>query len=571
MTRMLAVVFMMACTCAYCVRCTAFDKDSFEHRLSMTYSEIYCTNGSEVAFKMIDFPERFYLEKTGNLADRPRYARAGESFVLKCGDVLRIDNKNTQWVSEIVVTNKVEIRTPGVGQGDFGKSNGPFLMVRLFKHAYWHEKSVKNYRSAVIDPTSGRFYDQERMSFGDMKFPFQALWKDWRDYRENFDDTPQVDQVLRLRTFAHIDRNRLNREDSMLHRLFQKYCLTLTNSVPCVVLYQIKKTKEGSVSYLARVVVKDGSVKVLGTAQYRSSGINSPDIIDIFDEEGVLQWSCYFDKTGGGKYYKYGKSGEVLQFVELDGDGGELPPDKRILKNEIMVTPENRPSFMAVMQSSVRPLSEAWKNRNYVVAVELMAPLEKSDSKTKDRLREYSRKQREKIVEQNRERCANGLPDMTENEQRLFQRAEAWEGHRIWCERMRHETTGRKMTTAIDSMMDLERVRLQGVYWAVARGFPAAVGIPGTRPKALRDLIGIRDPEFGQLLLPGGDNDIRDQWGREYRFSFGLGKKLKTNSEHPIIESAGPDGLFDTEDDLSSEDWFLFQKIDAERRKATLK
>lgn len=543
------------------------DRHSLENRLSMFVSEMCLTNGNMIALKTMNSPEGFYVENTGNSVSQSRYVGDGTSFLLKCGDVLRMACRASQWVSEIAVTNRVEVKLRDERRGGFDDPNGIFLSVRVFKRLYWHGKSLDNYRSFLVDFGSGNFYDVERCAFGKVQLPFHSIWRNWEECPDWHGDA-KVDDDARLRGFANVDRDNLARNESPMCRAFWDFCCGHTNESSFVVLYRKEERKGDKVSYLALVKVGGVKPEVLGTAQFHTPGSSMSDTIDVFGDDGGLLWSCYFNVGGGRRCFSFDGRGNVRDFVELDGEGGELPLQQRILKDRTMVVPEKRPSFFAAMEKVIHPLLESWKKRNYVNFHDSVSPLGKSLvdgsvgwSKT------VSRKIHEQVIERNRERCAIGLPDMTETEKIIFLRKVSWERDRRWCEQMRHETTGRKVTTEVDAMIDLERVRLNSVYWAVARGFPSVVDAPVKSPKTLRDLIGLRDGKFGQLILPGGEDDIKDQWGHEYRYRVGQGEKIKMASEHPVITSAGPDGVFGTEDDLSSEDWFVFRRIENERRR----
>ena len=89
----------------------------------------------------------------------------------------------------------------------------------------------------------------------------------------------------------------------------------------------------------------------------------------------------------------------------------------------------------------------------------------------------------------------------------------------------------------------------------VSEKYSVAIRAVDVRPKSLRELLGVKFPPRGQFpLLLEGEKDIRDLWGREYRYCSGEGTDTPYGEKHPIITSAGPDGMFDTSDDISSVD-----------------
>ena len=65
----------------------------------------------------------------------------------------------------------------------------------------------------------------------------------------------------------------------------------------------------------------------------------------------------------------------------------------------------------------------------------------------------------------------------------------------------------------------------------------------GKLPNSLRDLID--DSNGKEPILLGGTGTIVDPWGNEY--------KLEKDGKRYAIISAGPDGIFDTEDDIRSD------------------
>lgn len=62
-------------------------------------------------------------------------------------------------------------------------------------------------------------------------------------------------------------------------------------------------------------------------------------------------------------------------------------------------------------------------------------------------------------------------------------------------------------------------------------------------PSSLNDLITSKNDE--EPVVSGGEGALEDPWGTEYRYEH-KGKKI-------LIVSAGPDGEFDTDDDISSD------------------
>ena len=108
--------------------------------------------------------------------------------------------------------------------------------------------------------------------------------------------------------------------------------------------------------------------------------------------------------------------------------------------------------------------------------------------------------------------------------------------------------------------------RLHLLFITADRVYPSIVSGSangGSRPKSLRDLLEVSIPPKGIPLLPEGENDLKDIFGTEYRYRVERedGKEI----DRVVIVSAGPDGVFDTADDLSSEDYFRLRKLASEK------
>lgn len=256
-------------------------------------------------------------------------------------------------------------------------------------------------------------------------------------------------------------------------------------------------------------------------------------------------------------HYEFDDAGRLGRFVELDGKGREQLRRNRFIRKGEMVPPHDRTAFLNEVRGALHPLHEAWLLRSYDV-VECFPPQpdamrRNEDAGTGALLRELHADRQSKVDAMNSRRRSAGLPDMTETEKALLLRDDALDKSRLEFERLRHESTGLFSTTDVDRIVDQERARLRYLARTVSRRYPIAVNKSGARPETLRALLEVRIPPHGVPLLPGGEKDIIDSWGREYRYGFDANAQ-EAGGPRPVIISAGCDGIFDTDDDVGSDD-----------------
>ncbi len=571
-------IVVAICACVVCT-CGAsmFDEDLLEHRLSMSFSEMYRTNGNEIALRIMARPSGMYVRELGSLAGLPRLVQGEETILLKPGDRMRLGIPNSMSRLEVAAVSEIGRMMPNTGQGDFGKSIGLFLVFHRQMRSDQRTESGGD-RSFAIDFNGGTFYDVEKKLFGTIKLPFCSSWKNWDDYMENFIGLTNTCELVGFRDYAIRTRNSLMADNTLLGRRFRDCCRkAITNDTPEVMRYH-PGVYAGNFAefHMAYVRMRRETIEVLGLASFHPDNTGLADMVYMFDEDGHLHWVCCFWKTINGKsknvqqgsIYEFGQRGDLRHFVELDGNGRELPRNRRFLKDMEMVPHQGRAAFFSDMYKAIAPMIEKFEKRSFVEVSALPVTHRRQNTEVVARMEEQKRKESEMVIAANQKRLRGGMPNMTDVEERMFLRNEWLKTSRIWFERMRQETSGRSETSAQDAMVDLERARLFNLYNMVKHIYPVVTCRSGTVPKTLHEVAVCREPGSGKPLLPGGENDLKDQWGHEYRYRVGQGEKIKMATEHPIITSAGPDGVFGTEDDLSSEDWFVFRKIEAERRRA---
>ncbi len=426
-------------------------------------------------------------------------------------------------------------------------------------------KTVRPHRVFIYDVAGEDLFDVESNAFRRLSLPFRSLWKDWDDYLENFSGLPKVNFVESSHSYAKYLRERAERSLTL-----RDFCQSLTNDVPCVVRYWA----ENDTTNFALVRKRGPAFEVLGLAEI---GFGGESRTHMLDEGGRLRWKSEWPRTGssrGESHYEFGDDGAVQRFVELDGKGREVRRRRRRLKDGTMLAPEGRAAFRAEAEAAASPLIEAWANRRFAVVPNVLPPPPEEARRIAEENAKREREKREreeKYARINKERQAAGLPPLTRLDRSRIRQDETNELVRQRLEKLRQEATGRFETTELDAATDRERARLKHLATVLdlnhERLFENAVS--GSWPKTLRDLIGLmRYPKINVPLLLNGEKDIRDQWGREYRYHHGDVRKTPFGKNRPLITSAGPDGVFDTADDITSLDEFKLLKQKEEREHA---
>lgn len=411
----------------------------------------------------------------------------------------------------------------------------------------------------VYDLARHELFDAQNGSFARFELPFRALWKSWDDYEENFSGGSRVDFMASARETAQFLRKRAEKSQTL-----RKFCQGQTNDAPCVVRYWTERF----VTDLALVRRQGIGVEVLGVAEVEQGGRITAF---VFDERGRLRWwSVHAWPDSKFAYiYEFDGTGAVRRFVELDSRGRELRRRFRMFKDGKMVAPELRSAFCAEAEAATRSLTEAWTNGSIAIVPNVPHPTPEVAAREAE-LDRVNQEREEKYMRMNKERRAAGLPELTRLEKRLMLRNEIWELSRGNFAKLRQEASGRFETTELDASVDWERVRLSSLAFDICVKYPDSSHAIGPWPKSLHVLLDLKfPPGSDRPLLLGGDKDIQDQWGHEYRYRDGDIVRLAHGRCQPLITSAGPDGVFDTADDITSADEFKLRDQKAERgRKA---
>ena len=539
------------------------DECSCQYILSCHFSSIERTGaeGIEVTLMDIDFPWTVV-----DCVNRGREWKAdpGEKVRLRFGDSFDFFVPSFPAGMRVSVTNGA-YRSPFAAVPERFADSRQLVVFDGRGYACPKEKegkTVRPHRVFIYDAVVEELFDVESNAFRRLSLPFRSLWKDWDDYLENFSGRPKVNFVESSHSYAKYLRERAERSLTL-----RDFCQSLTSDVPCVVRYWA----ENYTTNFALVRKREPAFEVLGLAEI---GFGGETRTHMLDAGGRLRWKSEWSGTGGGRgesHYEFGDDGTVQRFVELDGKGRELRRRHRRLKDGTMLAPEARAAFRAEAEAAARPLVEAWTNRSFAVVPNVPPPPPEEARRIAEgnAKREREKREREeKYARINRERQAAGLPPLTLLDRSRIRRDETNELVRRRLEKLRQEATGRLETTELDAATDWERVRLGYLATVLElnheRLFVNAAS--GSWPKTLRDLIGLmRHPKINVPLLLNGERDIRDQWGREYRYRPGDVTKTPFGRDRPLITSAGPDGVFDTADDITSFDEFKLRKQKEER------
>ena len=570
MTVMVRRGLLALLVCVHCLVVAAREEDTLAFHLSKVFSEVSRTNDNAVALRVIEGTVGFFVRAAGDEQGHVRTVRGGEVLRLAPGGWYRLGVPRSASSLMVALTNEVpELAESVDGAVRRSRADGPFLFVQHRAYTGTHGDAQVLDRRFAVDVSDGRFYDYEKHARGRLEMPFHSLWKDWAGYLDYKKRKAKTDGAARLSNMAEAERNALMTRETLVGRRLQEFCAELTFDKTRVVLYRRKELLGAGMEFsLALIRQEAGQVKILGTATFFSGSSMLHNHVAIFDDAGRLLWWCQFQKYQGwmgpddwcGAAYEFDAKGHVARFVELDVHGKELPYNLRTLGDRQMVESQNRAAFLAEARDVVRPLLKTWLDGSYEDSSQKSVSCLETTSVVPAGLQDVLRKDREVLAEVNRKRQRGGLSALGKDEERLVLREIRYEESRRWFERMRHAFTGRKESTAHDRMMDLERVRLNELRRMLVVNFP-----PENYPKTLRELVGRRGARFGQLLLPGGEDDLRDQWGHEYRYGLGRRKLTELLEHGPVVTSAGPDGIFDTEDDLSSDDWYVFRKMEEEQ------
>lgn len=519
------------------------DRSSFGYLLSNYFSSVEQWDGLSVEVKVMERIVSPTVSRRG-CVESYKVVEPFSSFRISMGETLEFGIVSGDVGLTVTVTNGT-YGLEGIELPDrFGRSS----MLLVFDEVPVRKDRILRHRIFVADVLGGELYDVERKASMTFNLPFRALWRDWDDFMENFSGHPKVDFAKSSHESARVLRAGAERSEAL-----RSYCLGLTNGALRVVRYRA----DGAWSTFALVGKQGVSFAVMGIGEFQQGGGFR---VYMLDERGRLKWVGEHSPHGGGREfnYEFDNAGAVRRFTELDGRGAELRRRFRRIKDGKMVVPEARATFLAEAGEAARPLTAAWKSNNYAVVSDIPSPSIEDDRRFAavelERMKQEQRR-RDRYARVNAERRAAGLPELTELEKRRIARDEMLELRRKRFERLRYESTGRRETTEMDAAIDKERARLDVLSRIVSEKYSVAIRSAGVRPKTLHELLGVRFPPQGQSpLLLEGEKDIRDLWGREYRYCTEKGADTPCGENRPLITSAGPDGVFDTSDDITNID-----------------
>lgn len=552
---LLSVLF--AGMCDVCAVAPALGEgDTFEHRLSRVFSEVCPTNGSDIALRMMDRDLPFRYGRLDADGHNLPVAGAGTLLMLGMGEKLLFLPPGGGGYLSVAVTNELDV---GIENRNAGHHQGPFVLFD------WHfnegrRRRIRATERFVVDVGAEECYDGRTGIARAFKLPFRSIWRDWDDYMENHSGHSSAKRVEAFRQAAEGKYRRL-----VASAAFSEYCRALEDDHPHAVLFRWSNgdSAHGS-SILAVVRRRRGDGVILSAATFGGDGMG--DELCVYGENGLVRQRSFYRQGQGGaieRHFEFDREGKLSRFAELDGNGRELPRRNRSVRAGEMVPPDERSVFLDKVRGAIRPLVEAWRSRSFE---EVFCSSSQSSSaraaesqKTMEHVRTWQAGLQAKIDALNARRRSAGLPDMTEIERARFLRDDALKVSQDEFEKLRHQSTGRMGTTDMDSMVDRERARLHYLGRTVSRRYPVAVGKRGARPDSLRTLLSVRIPPHGVPLLPEGEQDIVDSWGHAYRYRLD-GDGQEAGGPRPIILSAGPDGRFETADDLSSDDWHILQR-----------
>lgn len=559
------------------VACRSSGKGSLEYILSHDFSEITQDGNSDLVLKFMDWPIR---ERTQNVRTG-EYIKASDTelfFRIKQGDSFRFFRQGTGRSLTLSVTNGIRPKVAGtlihssdkkglqllvserIGNGDgfrpeirVGESNCVDVVVRDF----------------LVDVGLQRCYDLTAGTESRFAWPFHAFWRDWDDYQERFLGRPKRD----------VPRELLARGACWLRQVRQHWELMNQGEMLSAEARRVVKFKlDGASPYDTGLVElrKKGSqiivVAILAVSMERQSGTAWAGF--AYDELGGVVWHEQVSSQGLRGAFEFDGKGCLLRFAEVDKEGHGLSRWSRSIRERPMLAKGERAAFLKKAESFFAVLVKSWEDKSY-----RRLPLEeKADADTAERRTAKEKKLAEvrvqtgRAIEQverereakwhrlNKERRDRGQDELTATEKRIILRDERIDRARREIEHCRHKIERVQTTTEADRLNDLERARLWEMFNTAEWRYRMALrrfSDRDLRPASLRDLLTVKTSD-GVALLPGGEKDLKDSWGHDYRYCVGKGLNTRLTRERAIITSAGPDGIFGTSDDLSSNDWFDF-------------
>lgn len=535
------------------------DWETPEATLSKCISEIVVTNGNQVLVRLLERPTDIVV--FNQRTHRHLQFLGKEELVLKVGDSFSF--QMAEGVSEVlnlVVTNGLDSTFGTVFPAC--KENPLYLVLKRHHRPHPHSTQTPADRDFVIDVRAGRVYDIQKKTIQDFAVPFHSLWKDWTDYWVNFSGVPQPDIEGEALRFVRQQLQRIR--DSVL---VKEFVARQKEGSLCPLIYLV-----GDAGWCTNAVLirKTGRTNaILGLAQFNNMGDR---IVYILDYEEHLRWYYHSFRLSGQDCYFEFSGGRIVRFVEVDRRERPLPRMRRLNKRDAMVDASEMSVFLEEAKTAIRPLIEAWRTNRMIPVVEESSKSQPDENRAvlldeairsaQSWQQEQERRRSAQYTRLNEDRRARGMPDLGEKEKRLLERQEMLAAACKRMETLRQMVSGRTTTSPHDALIDQERARLYILYTTIRWGYDlrTPLGEKVKYPEKLRDVLGVTLPRTRIEILPEGECALVDSWGRDYDYSS-THKGLKGGrADLPLIRSAGPDGVFDTEDDLTSVDERLLQR-----------
>lgn len=532
-----------------------FEYGSLEFELASTFSRVEPVGKDRLGVVILDRLAGFSMS---NLSTRvSRRLKANERLELLSGETVRFKQVRDAcgWLDLTLGTNSLAFM--GDVPQERVRTDGLFVCVDARAKGSPATGMASRERRYLIDVAGGWYYDVESRAFRQIVFPFSAPWKDWVDYAENYAQRAKVDWLgFCQRLGKGLYEKAVGDEELM----------SFSDRLPEGETYMVRR-RDSSVSWFENLVLLKRLGKknqILGVARVQDREIA---LVCRYDSEGRLTW--LIQRLNGGEREfdcAFDQLGNLSRHLERRNGGREVLPSSRWFGTCAHVGPEGRLSFVSEVDNCLRPFDEAWRRGTYVDLSATVPTAERGlaareeDVKTHENLKRVHEELEAEWARSNVLRRAQGLPPLTSWEKKLIRRAETLEKHRRDFEQWRLAVAGDKTTTEDDRLLDLERARLVCLKMVIDVDYQFAKGENGAHPERLEDLLSTRSLDRRHTILEDV-SEIRDVWGRDYRYSYGMKGPKLTRASRAIIISAGPDGVFDTLDDLSSDDIYPLRQF----------
>lgn len=527
----------------------SFRPGDLQFELASRFARVEMMKEGAVCVVMLDRLAGFTVSNLSTHA--ARRVRANERFVLPERETVRFElvQEAAGW-ADIRVGDNSQLLGMGLTDDRHMKHEGTFMYLDVHHYGNQRLGTEERVRRYVVNIETGWYYDAERKAEGKLQFPFNAPWKDWNDYYEHFTDRNKTDWLDFCRRLGDELRRRMEGEADLKEHVAKMsdgetgfICSPDQNALQQKSLVMVKKTGDGH-----RIL---GAARIVG---------NDVTVVCRYDDMGHLRWLIHrYVQTATEFDCEFNAAGELTRHMERKTDGRGPLAVSRWFQDRAQVPLNGRAEFLVEVEKIVRPLEDAWCTGRYK---------EVSTMHEKKALRDSPQEKSPLYMAgisyaqwdvTNAVRRTQGLAPLSSWEKKCLVRAENLEKYRKNFEQWRQKMTGVSQTTELDRKIDLERARLVCLKILIEGDYRLAKKGSNVHPERLEELLVTKLPDKVNTILKE-EAEIRDVWGREYRYYSGeRGPKLSRN-RRPIIVSAGPDGVFDTEDDLSNDDIYVMLK-----------